>query len=100
MNEQSHYKQDNDKTKQPPTRMIVDWLAKSFKRNTGLHLLKDREALQCFTKTTEKAMMELSTLTQTNISLPFITMTSDGLIHVDTHYPFFNNDLTHYFNYA
>ncbi|GKA31420.1 stromal 70 kDa heat shock-related protein, chloroplastic-like protein [Tanacetum coccineum] len=79
---------------------IVDWLAKSFKRNTGLHLLKDREALQCFTKTAEKATMKLSTLTQTNISLPFITVISDGPIHVDTRYPFLNSELTYYYDYA
>lgn len=63
---------------------IVDWLAESFKRDEGIDLLKDKQALQRLTETAEKAKMELSTLTQTNISLPFITATSDGPKHIDT----------------
>ncbi|KAI3688957.1 hypothetical protein L2E82_46903 [Cichorium intybus] len=63
---------------------IVDWLAETFKRDEGIDLLKDKQALQRLTETAEKAKMELSTLTQTNISLPFITATSDGPKHIDT----------------
>uniref|UniRef100_A0A7N0ZU01 Uncharacterized protein n=1 Tax=Kalanchoe fedtschenkoi TaxID=63787 RepID=A0A7N0ZU01_KALFE len=63
---------------------IVDWLAESFKRDEGIDLLKDKQALQRLTEAAEKAKMELSTLTQTNISLPFITATSDGPKHIDT----------------
>ncbi|KAI7745376.1 LOW QUALITY PROTEIN: hypothetical protein M8C21_004471 [Ambrosia artemisiifolia] len=63
---------------------IVDWLAENFKRDEGIDLLKDKQALQRLTETAEKAKMELSTLTQTNISLPFITATSDGPKHIDT----------------
>ncbi|KAL3843660.1 hypothetical protein ACJIZ3_001063 [Penstemon smallii] len=63
---------------------IVDWLAASFKKDEGIDLLKDKQALQRLTETAEKAKMELSTLTQTNISLPFITATADGPKHIET----------------
>ncbi|VFQ81765.1 unnamed protein product [Cuscuta campestris] len=63
---------------------IVDWLALDFKRNEGIDLLKDKQALQRLTETAEKAKMELSSLTQANISLPFITATSDGPKHIET----------------
>ncbi|PWA85189.1 chloroplast heat shock protein 70 [Artemisia annua] len=63
---------------------IVDWLAASFKKDEGIDLLKDKQALQRLTETAEKAKMELSTLTQANISLPFITATNDGPKHIDT----------------
>ncbi|XP_039007454.1 heat shock 70 kDa protein 6, chloroplastic-like [Hibiscus syriacus] len=63
---------------------IVDWLAENFRRDEGIDLLKDKQALQRLTETAEKAKMELSTLTQTNISLPFITATADGPKHIET----------------
>ncbi|KNA22376.1 hypothetical protein SOVF_034610 [Spinacia oleracea] len=63
---------------------IVDWLASSFKRDEGIDLLKDKQALQRLTETAEKAKMELSSLTQANISLPFITATADGPKHIET----------------
>ncbi|KAJ9538161.1 hypothetical protein OSB04_030894 [Centaurea solstitialis] len=63
---------------------VVDWLAASFKKDEGIDLLKDKQALQRLTETAEKAKMELSTLTQANISLPFITATADGPKHIDT----------------
>ncbi|GMJ01664.1 chloroplast heat shock protein 70-2, HEAT SHOCK PROTEIN 70-7 [Hibiscus trionum] len=63
---------------------IVDWLADSFKRDEGIDLLKDKQALQRLTETAEKAKMELSSLTQANISLPFITATADGPKHIET----------------
>ncbi|KAG0492846.1 hypothetical protein HPP92_006244 [Vanilla planifolia] len=63
---------------------IVDWLASSFKRDEGIDLLKDKQALQRLTETAEKAKMELSSLTQTNISLPFITATAEGPKHIET----------------
>jgi molecular chaperone DnaK (HSP70) len=46
---------------------IVDWLAADFKNGEGIDLLKDKQALQRLTEAAEKAKMELSTLTQTNI---------------------------------
>ncbi|KAK8682547.1 hypothetical protein V6N13_054932 [Hibiscus sabdariffa] len=63
---------------------IVDWLADNFKRDEGINLLKDKQALQRLTETAEKAKMELSSLTQANISLPFITATADGPKHIET----------------
>lgn len=63
---------------------IVDWLAGNFKRDEGIDLLKDKQALQRLTETAEKAKMELSSLTQANISLPFITATADGPKHIET----------------
>lgn len=63
---------------------VVDWLAADFKRDEGIELLKDKQALQRLTETAEKAKMELSSLTQTNISLPFITATAEGPKHIET----------------
>lgn len=63
---------------------IVDFLAEDFKKNEGIDLLQDKQALQRLTETAEKAKMELSTLTQTAISLPFITATAEGPKHIDT----------------
>ncbi|CAA0827802.1 Heat shock 70 kDa protein 7- chloroplastic [Striga hermonthica] len=63
---------------------IVDWLADNFRKDEGINLLKDKQALQRLTETAEKAKIELSSLTQTNISLPFITATATGPKHIDT----------------
>ncbi|CAL1352129.1 unnamed protein product [Linum trigynum] len=63
---------------------IVDWLAADFERDEGIKLLKDKQALQRLTETAEKAKMELSSLTQANISLPFITATAEGPKHIET----------------
>ncbi|BAF29505.1 stromal 70 kDa heat shock-related protein, chloroplastic [Oryza sativa Japonica Group] len=63
---------------------VVDWLASNFKKDEGIDLLKDKQALQRLTEAAEKAKMELSTLSQTNISLPFITATADGPKHIET----------------
>jgi molecular chaperone DnaK len=62
---------------------IVDWLAEEFKRNEGIDLRKDKQALQRLTEAAEKAKIELSSATQTNINLPFITATQDGPKHLD-----------------
>lgn len=51
---------------------IVDWLAGNFKNDEGIDLLKDKQALQRLTETAEKAKMELSSLTQTNIRYIFL----------------------------
>ena len=55
---------------------IVDWLAGNFKRDEGIDLLKDKQALQRLTETAEKAKMELSSLTQTNIRYCFESLYS------------------------
>ena len=62
---------------------IVDWLADEFKANEGIDLRKDKQALQRLTEAAEKAKIELSHTSQTNINLPFITATQDGPKHVD-----------------
>ncbi|NJP12139.1 MAG: molecular chaperone DnaK [Leptolyngbyaceae cyanobacterium RU_5_1] len=62
---------------------IVDWLAEQFKRMEGIELRKDKQALQRLTEAAEKAKIELSSSTQTNINLPFITATQDGPKHID-----------------
>ncbi|XP_021290285.1 heat shock 70 kDa protein 6, chloroplastic-like [Herrania umbratica] len=63
---------------------IVDWLADNFKRDEGIDISKDKQTLQRLTEIAEKAKMELSSLTQTNISLPFVTATADGPKHIET----------------
>lgn len=52
---------------------VVDWLAGNFKNDEGIDLLKDKQALQRLTEAAEKAKMELSSLTQTNIRLACLT---------------------------
>merc|ERR1719248_478381 len=63
---------------------ITDFLADEFEKNEGIDLRKDRQALQRLTEASEKAKTELSTLTQTSISLPFITATADGPKHIES----------------
>ncbi|WP_353931558.1 molecular chaperone DnaK [Okeanomitos corallinicola TIOX110] len=62
---------------------IVDWLAHEFENNEGIDLRKDKQALQRLTEAAEKAKIELSSATQTNINLPFITATQAGPKHLD-----------------
>ncbi|ASN78787.1 heat shock protein 70 (chloroplast) [Porphyra umbilicalis] len=62
---------------------IVEWLIKDFKQTEGIDLGKDRQALQRLTEAAEKAKIELSNLTQTEINLPFITATQDGPKHLE-----------------
>lgn len=63
---------------------IVDWLAAEFKKDTGIDLLKDKQALQRLTEAAEKAKIELSTVTETPINLPFITADAGGPKHLDS----------------
>ncbi len=62
---------------------IVDYLAKDFKNKEGVDLRKDAMALQRLNEAAEKAKVELSSVTSTNINLPFITATQDGPKHLD-----------------
>lgn len=62
---------------------IVDFLAEDFQKNEGIDLRKDNQALQRLTEAAEKAKMELSSATQTDINLPFITATQEGPKHLD-----------------
>jgi molecular chaperone DnaK len=63
---------------------IVDFLAEEFRKTEGIDLRKDRQALQRLTEAAEKAKIELSSVTQAEINLPFITATQDGPKHLDT----------------
>ncbi len=62
---------------------IVDYLAEEFQRNEGIDLRKDNQALQRLTEAAEKAKIELSSTTQSDINLPFITATQEGPKHLD-----------------
>ena len=63
---------------------IVDFLADEFRRSEGIDLRKDKQALQRLTEAAEKAKIELSSVSQAEINLPFITATQDGPKHLDT----------------
>jgi molecular chaperone DnaK len=63
---------------------LVNYLADEFQRNEGIDLRKDRQALQRLREAAEKAKVELSSVTQTNINLPYITATQEGAKHLDT----------------
>jgi molecular chaperone DnaK len=62
---------------------IVDYIADEFKKQEGIDLRKDPMALQRLREGAEKAKMELSTLMQTEINLPFVTATADGPKHLN-----------------
>jgi len=64
-------------------RVIVDHLASTFKGNEGIDLRQDKQALQRLTEAAEKAKIELSNATQSEINLPFITATPEGPKHLD-----------------
>ena len=62
---------------------IIDWMADKFQTENGIDLRKDPMALQRLKEAAEKAKMELSSTTQTNINLPFITADASGPKHLD-----------------
>ena len=62
---------------------VVEWLMKEFQDEHNIDLSSDRQALQRLTEASEKAKVELSNLTQTDISLPFLTATDTGPKHLD-----------------
>jgi molecular chaperone DnaK len=62
---------------------IVDYLAAEFMKTEGIDLRKDKQALQRLTEAAEKAKIELSSVTQAEVNLPFITATQDGPKHLD-----------------
>ena len=65
-------------------RRIVDYLADQFQRDNGIDLRTDPQALQRLFEAAEKAKVELSSVTQTTISLPFITADASGPKHLNT----------------
>ncbi|MEW6183786.1 MAG: molecular chaperone DnaK [Bacillota bacterium] len=62
---------------------VVDYMVAEFKKNYGINLAADRMALQRLTEAAEKAKVELSGVTSTNINLPFITADASGPKHLD-----------------
>lgn len=64
-------------------KQIVDWLAGEFQKDYGIDLRKDKQALQRLTEAAEKAKVELSSVMETQISLPFITADASGPKHLD-----------------
>src|SRR4051794_27742794 len=64
-------------------RRIVDWLADEFKRDQGIDLRADPQALQRLSEAAERAKVELSSTTQTQINLPFITADASGPKHLN-----------------
>lgn len=62
---------------------IVQWLLKEFEVEHGLSIKSDRQALQRLTEASEKAKIELSNLSQTEINLPFLTATETGPKHLE-----------------
>lgn len=65
-------------------RRLVDHLADDFQKDTGIDLRKDPQALQRLFEAAEKAKIELSTVSQTQVSLPFVTADSSGPKHLTT----------------
>jgi molecular chaperone DnaK len=63
---------------------IVDWLVKDFKNSYGDDLSKDKMALQRLRETAEKTKIELSSSTESQINLPYITHSEQGPLHLDT----------------
>jgi molecular chaperone DnaK len=61
---------------------VIDWLVEGFKNDHGVDLAKDRMALQRLKEAAEKAKIELSTVSETEVNLPFITATSEGPLHL------------------
>ncbi|MGI6492309.1 MAG: molecular chaperone DnaK [Pelotomaculum sp.] len=62
---------------------VVDWIADEFKKDHGIDLRKDKQALQRLTEAAEKAKIELSTTMETQINLPFITADANGPKHLE-----------------
>ncbi len=63
---------------------VVDWLAEEFKKDRGIDLRQDKQALQRLIEAAEKAKIELSSTMETQISIPFITADASGPKHLDT----------------
>ncbi len=61
---------------------VIDWIAAEFKKSDGIDLKQDRMALQRLREAAERAKIELSTLVQTEINLPFITADASGPKHL------------------
>ena len=62
---------------------VVDWMVDEFKKQQGIDLRQDRQALQRLLEAAEKAKIELSSMTETSINLPFVTADQNGPKHLD-----------------
>ena len=62
---------------------IMDWMVEEFKKENGIDLSQDKMSAQRLIEAAEKAKIELSSMTQTNINLPFITADASGPKHLD-----------------
>lgn len=62
---------------------VIDYMVAEFKKSNGVDLSKDKVALQRLKEAAEKAKIELSGVTTSNVNLPFITMTAEGPVHMD-----------------
>ena len=61
---------------------VIDWLVEGFKNDNGVDLSQDKMALQRLKEAAEKAKIELSTVVETEVNLPFITATAEGPLHL------------------
>ncbi len=78
-------------------KVIVDHLAEEFKKDQGIDLREDKQALQRLIEAAEKAKVELSSTSETSISIPFITASAEGPKHLDTRLTRAKfDDLTHH----
>ncbi|MCB2223443.1 MAG: molecular chaperone DnaK [Actinobacteria bacterium] len=64
---------------------VIDWMVKEFKNDHGVDLAADPMALQRLKEAAEKAKIELSQVTETEINLPFVTATAEGPLHLLMH---------------
>merc|ERR1712115_774781 len=64
-------------------KVLVNWIVEDFKKQEGINLLEDIQALQRLTEASEKAKMELSTIEKTTLHLPFITADKTGPKHIE-----------------
>jgi molecular chaperone DnaK len=62
---------------------VIDWMVEQFKNKHGVDLAKDKMAAQRLKEAAEKAKIELSTLQETAINLPFVTATAEGPLHLE-----------------
>jgi len=63
--------------------LIIDWMVAEFKKSSGIDVGKDKMALQRLKEAAEKAKIELSSVQETSINLPFITVGPGGPVHMD-----------------
>ncbi len=63
--------------------LIIDWMVAEFKKSSGVDLTKDKMALQRLKEAAEKAKIELSSVQETNINLPYVTVGAGGPVHLD-----------------